>query len=150
MNLKSLATRQLDNALAPWRSHKRPTPATGWLRAIRDALGMTTRQLAQRIGVTQSAVVDAERTEAKGDITLATLRRYAKALDCELIYALVPTRSLEELVEQRAESLAREQVARVRHSMALEDQHTNPQLHDQEVAELKRKLLEGRRSRLWQ
>lgn len=111
---------------------------------------MTTRQLAKRIGVTQSAVVDAERTEAKGDITLATLRRYARALNCEVVYALVPTRSLEEQVEERAESLAREQVARVRHSMALEDQHTSPQLHDQEVAELKRNLLEGRRSRLWQ
>lgn len=111
---------------------------------------MTTRQLAKRNAVTQSAVVDAERAEANGHITLATLRRYARALNCELVYALVPTRSLEEQVVERAESLAREQVARVRHSMAPEDQQASLQLRDQDVAELKRNLLEGRRSRLWQ
>jgi transcriptional regulator with XRE-family HTH domain len=53
------------------------------------ALGMTTRQLAKAVGVTQAAVVDAERREAKGDITLTTLQRYAAALGCELTYALL-------------------------------------------------------------
>lgn len=151
MTLRSLALHQLDTALTQWRLIRgSPPPATGWLRAIRAAMGMTTRQLAKRIGITQSAVVDAERTEARGDITLATLRRYAKALDCELAYALVPRRSLEELVEERAEFVARDSVARVRHSMALEDQHTSQKHYEREVAEFKRKLLEGRLSRLWQ
>jgi predicted DNA-binding mobile mystery protein A len=122
---------------------------SGWLRAIREALGMTTRQLAQRIGVTQSAVVDTERTEAKGDITLATLQRYAAAFDCELKYALVPKRALQEMIDERADHIAREQVARVRHSMALEDQHTSQEHLEREVTELRRKLLEGKRSRLW-
>jgi transcriptional regulator with XRE-family HTH domain len=60
---------------------------------------MTTRQLAKAVGVTQAAVVDAERTEAKGAITLTTLQRYAAALGCELTYALVPKRPLQEVVE---------------------------------------------------
>jgi predicted DNA-binding mobile mystery protein A len=147
--LKSLPLKQLDTTLAPWRSLRSSPPAGGWVSAIRQALGMTTRQLANLVGVTQPAVTDAERTEAKGDITLKTLRRYATALECELVYALVPLRSLEETVEARAERIARDQIARVRHSMQLEQQGTSDELLEHEVADLKRKLLEGRRSRLW-
>ena len=148
--LRVLALQQLDQTLDPWRALPWSRPGKGWLRALRQALGMTTRQLAKSVGVTQSAVVDAERTEAKGDITLATLQRYAAALGCELRYALVPLRPLEKLVEERADRIAREQVSRVRHSMALEDQSTAQERLEREVAELRRKLLEGKLSRLWQ
>lgn len=148
--IRSLPLEQLDRTLAPWRSLSRLRPSGGWLRAVRQALGMTTRQLAKSVGVTQAAVVDAERSEAKGDITLATLRRYATALDCEVSYALVPKRPLQELVEERADHIARDQVLRVRHSMALEDQSTSKEHFEREIAELRRKLLEGKRSRLWQ
>jgi predicted DNA-binding mobile mystery protein A len=148
--IRSLPLEHLDKTLAPWRSLSRPRPSGGWLRAVRQALGMTTRQLAKSVGVSQAAVVDAERTEAKGDITLATLRRYASALDCELSYALVPKRPLQELVKERADHIARDQVLRVRHSMALEDQSTSKENFEREIAELRRKLLEGKRSRLWQ
>ena len=148
--LRVLASQQLDKTLGRWRSLPWSRPGTGWLRAIRQALGMTTRQLAKSVGVTQAAVVDAERTEAKGDITLTTLQRYAAALGCELRYALVPLRPLEEMVEERADRIARDQVARVRHSMALEDQSTGQERLEREVADLRRKLLEGKLSRLWQ
>lgn len=148
--LRSLPQQQLDDALAPWRPLARSRPRNGWLRAIRQALGITTRQLAKSVGVTQAAVVDAERSEAKGDITLATLRRYATAMECELVYALVPNRPLQESLEARAEQVARDQVLRVRHSMALEDQQTSNEHLEREIAELRRKLLAGKRSRLWQ
>jgi predicted DNA-binding mobile mystery protein A len=148
--LRSLPLQQLDKTLDPWRSLSRTRPSGGWLRAVRQALGMTTRQLAKSVGVTQAAVVDAERTEAKGDITLATLQRYAAALDCEVCYALVPKRPLQEAVEERADRIARNQVSRVKHSMALEDQSTSKEHSEREIAELRRKLLEGKRSRLWQ
>jgi predicted DNA-binding mobile mystery protein A len=148
--LQSLALQQLDKTLNPWRSIPRTRPSGGWLRAVRQALGMTTRQLAKSVGVTQAAVVDAERTEAKGDITLATLQRYAAALGCELSYALVPLRPLQEVVEERADRIARDQVSRVRHSMSLEDQLTGSEHLERQVTELRRRLLEGKRSRLWQ
>ena len=147
--LRSLPLQQLDKTLGPWRSLPRSRPGGGWLRAVRQALGMTTRQLAKSVGVTQAAVVDAERTEAKGDITLATLKRYAAALDCELLYALVPKRPLQEVVEERADRIAHDQVSRVSHSMALEDQSTSNEHFERQIAELRRKLLEGKRSRLW-
>ena len=148
--LRFLPLQQLDKTLSPWRALSRSRPTGGWLRAVRHALGITTRQLAKSVGVTQAAVVDAERNEAKGDITLATLQRYAAALDCELSYALVPKRPLQEVIEERADRIARDQVSRVRHSMALEDQSTSKEQLEREVAELRRTLLEGKRSRLWQ
>jgi predicted DNA-binding mobile mystery protein A len=148
--LRSLPLQHLDKTLNPWRSLPRSRSSGGWLRAIRQALGMTTRQLAKAVGVTQAAVVDAERTEAKGNITLTTLQRYAAALGCELTYALVPKRPLQEVVEERAERIARDEVSRVKHSMALEDQSTGQEHLEREIAELRRKLMEGKRSRLWQ
>lgn len=148
--LQSLALQQLDKTLGPWRSLSRARPSGGWLRAVRQALGMTTRQLAKSVGVTQAAVADAERTEAKGDITLATLQRYASALDCEVVYALVPKRSLQEVVHERADRIAHDQVARVSHSMSLENQSTSNEYLERQIAELRSKLLEGKLSRLWQ
>jgi predicted DNA-binding mobile mystery protein A len=148
--LHSLALQQLDKTLDPWRSLPRSRPSGGWLRAVRQALGMTTRQLARSVGVTQAAVADAERTEAKGDITLATLQRYAAALDCEVAYALVPKRPLQEVVHERADRIAHDHVARVSHSMALENQSTGNEHLERQIAEFRRKLLEGKRSRLWQ
>lgn len=148
--LRNLALRQLDETLDRWRALPRSRPGRGWLRTIRQTLGMTTRQLAKSVGVTQSAVMDVERAESKGDVTLATLQRYATALDCELIYALIPKRPMQEAIEERADRIARDQISRVRHSMALEDQLTSKDHSDREVEELRRKLLEGKRSRLWQ
>jgi ubiquinone biosynthesis protein UbiJ len=79
-----------------------------------------------------------------------TLQRYAAALGCGLTYALVPKRPLQEVVEERAERIARDEASRVKHSMALEDQSTDLEHLEREIAELRRKLMEGKRSRLWQ
>src|ERR1035437_9552462 len=77
-------------------------PLRGWIKAVREALGMTTAQLARRLGVKQPSVVAIEQSEAKGTIELATLRRVAEALDCTLIFALVPNKPLEAIVRDRA------------------------------------------------
>lgn len=86
-------------------------PIRGWIKAIREALGMTSAQFAARLGVKQPSVVAIEQSEARGSIQLDTLRRAAAALDCTLVYALVPNGSLEEIVRNRARALAREQLA---------------------------------------
>jgi len=83
---------------------------------------MTTAQLAKRLGVKQPSVVALEQSEAKGAIELATLRRVAEALDCTLVYALVPNRPLETTVRDRARLFAQRRRAPVEHSMLLEDQ----------------------------
>ena len=60
-------------------------PVRGWIKAIREALGMSTAQLAKRLGIKQPSVVELEQSEAKGTIELATLRRMAEALDCTCV-----------------------------------------------------------------
>ena len=112
----------LDQRLAAWRAVPDAIPPRGWLRAIRDALGMPRAAVARRLGVTDQAVAYLEKSEADGSIQLDTLRRAAEALDCTLVYALVPNRSLEAIVDERAHQVARRDVDRVQHSMLLEDQ----------------------------
>ncbi len=88
----------------------------------RDALGMSGRQLGKRMGITAQSVAELERSEALGTIRLQTLRRAAEALDCTLVYALIPNTSLTGAVEARARKLAQRELSRVSQSMALEDQ----------------------------
>ncbi len=83
---------------------------------------MTAEQLAKRLRVTQPSIAALEQSEAKGTIELATLRRVAEALDCTLVYALVPNKPLEEAVRERARKFMRRRLAAVEHSMLLEDQ----------------------------
>ena len=98
-------------------------PRQGWVRAIRQALGMTTAQLGRRMGIAQASVVGMEKAEAEDRIQLGTLRRAAEALDCELHYVLIPRTGLQARVDQRlAEVSAREQ-QRIAHTMGLERQY---------------------------
>ena len=97
-------------ALKRWQWGPAPGDAPGdsWLRAIRVALGMTSRQLAARLGVSEPAVRGAERAEMDGSVSLATLRRYAAGLECELAYVLLPpATSLRSMLQDRAAALCR-------------------------------------------
>jgi predicted DNA-binding mobile mystery protein A len=97
-------------------------PIRGWIKAIRESLGMSTAQLARRLKISQPSVVQLEASEAKGTIELRTLQRVAEALDCKLVYALVPNRPLDMMIHERALELARRQLQPVRHTMLLEQQ----------------------------
>ncbi len=97
-------------------------PGRGWIRAVRQALGMTTAQLALRMGIRQPSIVNLEQSEEKGSIELATLRRAAEALNCTLVYALIPKKPLEAMVRERARAFMRRRRGPVEHTMLLEDQ----------------------------
>ena len=99
---RSLARRRLDQRLGGLDLRVGPRPAHGWIRAIREALGMSSSDLAQRVGVTPSRVRQLERTEAEGAILLSSLERCARALDCHVCYALVPRQPLEQMVWRQA------------------------------------------------
>ena len=83
-------------------------PANGWIRAIREALGMTNTQLADRLGMKPQSVVDIQSAEITETIKMQTLRKLAEALDCQLVYAVVPKKPLKEMRNERAERLAGE------------------------------------------
>lgn len=117
------ALEQLDASLARFAPLRNlPPPKKGWIRAIRDALGMSGRQLGQRMGVSKMWVGDMERLEATGATSLKTLRRAAEAMDCVLVYALVPKTTLKDTLLKQARHKVRQDMARAAHSMALEDQ----------------------------
>jgi predicted DNA-binding mobile mystery protein A len=119
------ARERLDERLAPLRPVERlRAPPKGWIRAIRDALGMSGVQSARRLGVQPPSVLAIEASEAAGTIQLKTLRRAAEALDCTLVYALVPNDTLEGAVRTRARRIASRDLARVAHTMKLEAQET--------------------------
>lgn len=143
------AARALDKRLGPVRNWALERPPSGWLRAIRDGLGLTTRQFAARLGVSQTRVVALEHSEAADSVTLASLRRAAEALDCTLVYALVPKRPLADMLRQQAERKADEQLQRVSHSMRLENQGAEPDDQRRQRELLVDSLLRGNLARLW-
>jgi predicted DNA-binding mobile mystery protein A len=129
--LAAEARKQLDSRLKEFGSVARYNiPVRGWIKGIREALGMTTKQLAKRLGVKQPSVVALEQSEAKGTIELATLRRVAEALDCRLVYAFIPNKPLEAMVRDRARLFVRRRRAPIEHSMLLEDQAVRPNVDD--------------------
>jgi predicted DNA-binding mobile mystery protein A len=150
MNTKALARRSLDRRLAPLRSSDAVArPPRGWVRAIRDALGMTTRQLAKRIGVVQSTVAALEKGEMEDTVTLATMRKAAEAMDCAFVYALIPSKPLEEVLRGRARKIADEQLARMDHTMSLEGQALASEDLAAERERLVDELLRGDLRQLW-
>ena len=124
-------------------------PPGGWLRAVREALGRPLRAQATRLGIAATTLYKSEVAEADERISLAQLRKLAAALDCELIYGLVPRQPLTEVVQARADTLARAEVMGVAHSMALEDQRPSEGYIEHQVAERRNALLSGSWSKLW-
>ncbi|MFZ0607628.1 MAG: mobile mystery protein A [Xanthobacteraceae bacterium] len=118
------AYEQLDKRFARIRplTTEATRPSRGWIRAIREALGMTTGQLAKRLGVHQPRVVELERGEAGGNITIKSLERAAEAMGCRLVYALIPEKPLADTIHKRASLIADEQLASVQQTMKLEAQ----------------------------
>ena len=128
---------RLDERLTQFGPAERYRPPNrGWIRAIREALGMSTAQLAKRLGVRQPSVVDLERSEEKGSIELATLRRVAEALDCTLVYALVPNQPLETTIRARALSLLRRRRRPIEHTMLLEAQDVGGPVTERQVDDI--------------
>jgi predicted DNA-binding mobile mystery protein A len=144
------AAQQLDKRFGELSSDAKFTkPARGWIRAIREALGMTTGQLAKRLGVSQPRVVELERGEASGNITVQSLERAADALGCRLVYILVPTGPLTETLRARASLLASSQLAAVDQTMRLEAQEVTDQASRNEAHQKLVEELLKRPARLW-
>lgn len=122
-NRNAVPRQRLDQRFSSMQpeSRYRPPPK-GWIRAIRDALGMSGPQLGRRMDVRAQSVADIEKSEVSGTIQLKTLRRAAEALDCVVVYALIPKSSLEKTVQERAREIARKDLARIAHTMDLEAQ----------------------------
>ena len=124
-------------------------PHRGWVKAIREALGMTTAQLGKRMGVSQPRITELERAEIEDKITLGSLRRAAEALNCTLVYAVVPNNTLEDIVLDRARRKASKMLEGVNHTMALEDQNLSNADIKIEIENLAREIMIKKPRTIW-
>ena len=146
-----LARKHLDSKLdSIRRSSDVLRPPKGWVKAIREALGMSAEQLATRIGVTKPRVYEIEKAEISGSITLNSLERAAHALDCKLVYTLVPRLPLQETVALRAQEIAKKRIRATSHTMLLEDQALDETELGEQIETLARELSDQAGSGFWE
>jgi predicted DNA-binding mobile mystery protein A len=147
-----LSASQIDRKLPALRSSSqtlaRALPASGWIRALRESLGITGAAFGRRLSIAQQNVVKLEGSERAGTITLASLRRAAAALDADFVYAIVPRKGLRETLSARAREVAQQRIAPVAHSMRLEAQGLSDRELQDQVEDLAREL-ERRPRELW-
>ncbi len=126
-----------------------PPPVKGWIRAIRDALGMNGRQLADRLGEHRSRTKQIEQQEIAGSLTLKTIRKIAEAMDCVFVYGLVPRTSLEETVRNQAKQIALKRLARASHTMELENQALGTKENKEILSSMIEEIMDELPSNLW-
>ena len=148
---RALARKHLDSKLdSIRRSSDVLRPPKGWVKAIREALPMSAEQLATRIGVTKPRVYEIEKAEISGSITLNSLERAAHALDCKLVYTLVPRLPLQETVALRAQEIAKKRIRATSHTMLLEDQALDETELGEQIETLARELSDQAGSGFWE
>lgn len=97
-------------------------PQNGWIKSIRESLGMSAADLGDRLNIAPQSVLTLEKSEVEGRARMDSLKKAAKAMDCSFVYALVPNSSLEDFVQRQLKKVATEKIKKVSHSMKLEDQ----------------------------
>lgn len=152
MNVKyqRLLRRQLDIKLKKYSDLKREEiPPKGWIRSIRESLGMNLRQLAERLSVDSSRVYRIEQEELTGSLKVKTLEAVAEALDCVFVYTLVPRTSLERSLYDQASCIVKKRLNRVNQTMRLEGQELSEEekkaFFDEEV----RRIVEESSKKIW-
>jgi predicted DNA-binding mobile mystery protein A len=148
--LGAIQLRQLEDRLRVLREFAAAAPPPdGWIRTIRQALGMSTEQLAYRMQVTRQAVLQMEAAESKQTVTWTTLRRAAAAMDCEVVYAIVPKGSLQQVLLKQGRKQAERHLQRIGHSMKLDAHMVGPAEQERQVEELAWHLAAERSKSLW-
>ncbi|MEO7177184.1 MAG: mobile mystery protein A [Saprospiraceae bacterium] len=137
MSKLSLQLQQLNNKMRGFASLTQlAMPPTGWIKAIRNAIGMSMLQLGNKLNVSKQAVQDIEKREKEGSITLKSLKEIARALDMQLVYGFVPNDgSLEALIERKAKDLATQIVMRAATTMSLENQSNSKKRIEKAIKE---------------
>jgi len=142
---RNLRLSQLDRNLELVRSLP-PRPSDGWIASVREALGLSLRQVGKKMGASGQAIQQFEQAEAEDRITLRAMRRVAGTMGCDLVYVLLPkSGSFQELAEQPTRERAARDVKSVIQTMALEDQ--KPQNANQLIKDEAERRLNRRKTR---
>lgn len=147
---KTTARKALDSKIASLPPlQKMQRPHKGWIRAVKEALGMSSKQLAARLGVSSPRITALEKSEVDETVTLASLRRAAEALDCALVYSFVPKGSFEEVLQNRARRIAADIIGKVDHTMRLEAQNLQSDKLNEEIENLAAQILREQHKIIW-
>lgn len=145
--------KMIEKKLAPWMDLRVfAVPPSGWLKAVRGALGLSAAQLARRMGINQASLTRLEAREGQGTVTLESLEKAARAMNCRLIYAIVPDNnydSLDAILRERARMAALRILAPIGHTMKLEQQGVGAQETEEHARELADELRAKLDPRLW-
>lgn len=127
-----------------------PVPERGWIHTIRTALNMTMAQLGTQLNITRQGVKNIEVSEANGRISLNSLKDVAHAMDLKLVYALVPKDgTIHDMIQQKAEKLAKKIVLRTNQNMKLENQGIGDEKLEKTIKELADEIKREMRRSLW-
>lgn len=146
-SLRKMRSKQIEKAVIGLSALSRPQ--TGWVKTIRETLGMNTRQLGERCGVTSERIIRIESDETQGRTTIATLEKLAKAMNCKFVYGFVPNSKIIEFIEKTAENKARIQLMQTSHHMALEDQEVSKESMKDQIDILKGEILRNNIKHVW-
>ena len=146
-SLRKMRAKQIENQLKGLSKLSRPE--SGWVKTIRETLGMNTRQLGKRCNVSSERIIRIESDEIEGRTTLATLDKIAQAMNCRLVYAIVPNDGMIEFIEKTAEDKAKTQLQQTSHHMALEDQEISIESMKEQIHFLKEELLKNNIKHIW-
>lgn len=147
---KKLLREQLDNKLSILREFSvQGLTSIGWIKTIREALGMTSKDLAYRVGVNQSRISHMEQAEVEGNIKISTMKKIADALEMDFVYAFVPRTSLNEMVREQAKKLALKKMERLDHTMRLEMQELSSEEKEKALKDMIDRILIDELKDLW-
>ena len=125
-------------------------PPIGWIKAIRNGIGMSMEQLGKKLSITKQGVMDIEKREKEGAITIKSMQEIAKAMDMKLVYGFVPNASsLEQMIETRAIEMATKIVERTSNTMKLEDQANSKERIEKAIKERASEIINKTPKILW-
>lgn len=151
MKVKSLQLQQVNHKLEKFNVLKNTAmPSIGWIKTIRTALGMSLQQLGNKRSISKQSVLDIERREQEGTITINALREIGRAMDLDLVYGFVPKDGdLNAYIERKARELAKEIVLQTSNTMKLEDQETSNVRIQKAIEERTEELIRTQPKILW-
>lgn len=129
-----------------------PMPPSGWVKAIRGSLGLSVRRLAERVGVGHGSIAQLEKREPQKKVTLESLEKVARAMDCKVVYAILPieaSNTLDDIIKNKAKETAALIIKDVVHTMRLEKQGTSEKQIQKEIERITRELIESNDPRIW-
>ena len=127
MKKQKLILEQVDRKIHQLRKiEELSIPSSGWVKAIRQSLGMSLRQLGLKMGITAQSVKEIEERELNETISIRVLKQFSHSLNMKFIYGFIPQdKSLEDMIERRAMEIATSIVSRTSMNMKLEDQENS-------------------------